>query len=72
MDVLSFVETIHKIGGVMFKACLSKVNKQVIGTYIILNKWNNSELKLPATLTHVPKIFVTFSCAKPGKKFSSN
>lgn len=67
-------DTIHMIAGVMFEACLSKVNKQVpvIGTYIILNQWNNSELKLPATLTHVPKIFVTFFCAKPENKFSSN
>lgn len=58
----------------MFKACLRKVNKQVpmMGTHIILNQWNNSELKLPATLTHVSKIFVTFFCAKPEKKFSSN
>lgn len=58
----SLGDTIHLIGGVMFKACLNKVNKQVpvIGTYIILNQWNNSELKLPATLTHALKIFVTF------------
>lgn len=67
-------DTVHMVGGVMFKASLSKLNKQVpmIITEIILNQWNNSELKLPATLTHVPKIFVTFFCANPENKFSSN
>lgn len=67
-------DTIHMVGGLMFKVCLSKVNKQVsvIGTYIIPSQWNKSELKIPATLTHVPKIFVTFFCAKPENKFSSN
>lgn len=72
MDVL-WVK-LPTVGGLMFKTCLSKVNKQVpmMGTYIKLNQWNNSGLKLPATLTHVPKIFVTFFCAKPEKKFSSN